>query len=82
MKTHSPMYISSGFRSAGITLCGEERAMGMCSWLVSASQWFSVLPLPDDQWEITVKEENEARIQAWCANHSSKTSKTSPDVQP
>jgi hypothetical protein len=26
--------------------------------LVHASQWFSVLPLPDDHFEITVKKEN------------------------
>jgi len=41
--------------------------MAVCTRLVSSSQWFSVLPLPDDLWEITVKEENEARLQAWCA---------------
>jgi len=35
--------------------------------MVSSSQWFSVLPLPDDHWEITVKVENEARLRAWCA---------------
>lgn len=67
MKTHPPMYISSGLRTASITLGGESRALAVCSKLVNASQWFSVLPLPDDHWEITVKEENEARLRAWCA---------------
>jgi len=61
------MSISSGLRTASITLCGESRAMAACRRLVSSSQWFSVLPLPDDHWEITVKEENEARLRAWCA---------------
>ena len=41
-----------------------------------------VLPLPDELWEITVKEENEARLRAWCADHSATSSKTSPDAPP
>jgi len=40
--------------------------MALCSQLISSSQWFSVLPLPGDHWEVTVKEENEARLRAWC----------------
>ncbi len=42
--------------------------MVMSNLLVSSSQWFSVLPLPDDCWEITVKEENEGRLKAWCSS--------------
>ncbi|MBN8420644.1 MAG: hypothetical protein J0L73_17130 [Verrucomicrobia bacterium] len=67
MSTHPPMYTSSSLRTASITLSGESQAMAACSRLVSSSQWFSVLPLPDDHWEITVKVENEARLRAWCA---------------
>lgn len=76
------MHMSSGYRTASITLCGEARAKAVCSLLIISSQWFSVLPLPDDLWEITVKEENEARLQAWGADHSSIPSKTSPDASP
>lgn len=82
MSIHPPMYISSGFRSAGIILFGEARAMAMCSRLVSSSQWFSVLPLPDDHWEITVKEENEVRLRVWCADHPATSLETSPDAPP
>lgn len=42
--------------------------MVMTNLLVQASQWFSILPLPDDHWEITVKEENERRLHSWCAS--------------
>lgn len=62
------MYVSSDLRTSTITLRGESQTMVMSSLLVQASQWFSILPLPDDQWEITVKEENEGRLQSWCMN--------------
>jgi hypothetical protein len=42
--------------------------MAVSDRLVSSSQWFSMLPLPDDHWEITVKKENEGRLKAWCAS--------------
>lgn len=42
--------------------------MAMTNLLVQASQWFSILPLPDDHWEITVKDENEGRLHSWCMN--------------
>ena len=40
--------------------------MIVCNRLVTASQWFSVLPLPEDLWEITGKKENEGRLKEWC----------------
>jgi len=68
MGFHPFIHFPSGLRTASVTLCGESRAKAISSRLIGASQWFSVLPLPDDLWEITVKEENEARLQAWCAS--------------
>jgi hypothetical protein len=61
------MYVSSELRTSSITLFGESQTMVMSNLLVQASQWFSILPLPDDKWEITVKEENERRLHSWCA---------------
>ena len=63
---HPSAHALYGFRTASVTLCGEARAMEVAIRLVSASQWFSVLPLPDDHWEITVKKENESHLQTWC----------------
>ena len=63
---HKPLYVSSDLRTSSVTLRGESQAMVMSNLLVSSSQWFSVLPLPDDRWEVTVKQENEGRLQAWC----------------
>ncbi len=63
---HKPLYVSSDLRTSSVTLRGESQAMVMSNLLVSSSQWFNVLPLPDDRWEVTVKQENEGRLQAWC----------------
>jgi hypothetical protein len=30
--------------------------------LLARSMWFAVMPLPNDQWEITVKSERAARV--------------------
>ncbi|WP_221306164.1 hypothetical protein, partial [Prosthecobacter vanneervenii] len=66
MRTHAPVQDSSHFRTVQATLCGETRAMALCGLLVHASQWFSVMPLPDDQWEVCVKKENEDLLHSWC----------------
>ena len=50
-------------RTTHRTVDGEANVKSLCSELISASQWFSVLPLPDDKWEISVKEENGERLQ-------------------
>lgn len=36
----------------------EEATRRVVSRLITCSQWFEVLPLPDDEWKITVKKEN------------------------
>ena len=60
------MNATDHLRTARISLRGESQTMIVCNRLVMASQWFSVLPLPDDLWVITVKQENEGRLKAWC----------------
>ncbi len=40
--------------------------MLISSALVHASQWFSVMPLPRDRWEIEVKVENRELVQSLC----------------
>ncbi len=67
MRAHSPAHDSSHFHTANATLRGAPCMMGLCCLLVHASQWFSVLPLPDDQWEVCVKKENEDLLHSWCA---------------
>lgn len=52
-------------RTTTIKLSGEANVSSLCGKLITASQWFSVLPLPDDSWEIEVKNENAERLQAW-----------------
>jgi hypothetical protein len=74
MKAHLSIHFPSGLRTTSITLASESRTMAVCRQLIIFSQWFSVLPLPDDLWEITVKEENEARLRAWCEDHSATSS--------
>lgn len=51
--------------TARIEVIGLIRVQGLCDRLIAASQWFSVLPLPDDGWEIEVKEENLERLLGW-----------------
>ena len=52
-------------RTTSRTVAGEANVNSLCHKLTAASQWFSVLPLPDDKWEVAVKEENCERLQAW-----------------
>ncbi len=40
----------------------EEMLRYVVRQLISLSIWFEVLPLPDDEWDITVKVENQQRL--------------------
>lgn len=44
------------------TLEGEESITDAITKVVHASMWFEVTPLPDDFWDLTVKDENESLI--------------------
>lgn len=55
----------NAMRTARIEVVGFKRVQSLCELLIAASQWFSVLPLPDDGWEIEVKEENLERLLGW-----------------
>tara|TARA_R110002049_G_scaffold30888_1_gene105510 strand:+ start:1016 stop:1213 length:198 start_codon:yes stop_codon:yes gene_type:complete len=48
-------------------LSGEPNVSSLCEKLIMASQWFCVLPLPNDSWEIEVKLENAEILNAWIA---------------
>jgi len=39
----------NAIRTARIEVIGLNRVQGLCDRLIAASQWFSVLPLPDDE---------------------------------
>lgn len=52
------------FKIDRIRLFGESRLRTLCDQLISWSQWFSVMPLPDDEWEIEVRIENAARVRS------------------
>lgn len=52
-------------RIAKTVIAGESNARMISARLIDASQWFSVLPLPHDKWEIEVKEENSAMLSLW-----------------
>lgn len=60
------MHLLPVIRTCRFTLGGEAQAMLITSALVHASQWFSVLPLPCDRWEIEVKEENRELVRSLC----------------
>ncbi len=40
----------------------EEVLRYIVRQLIALSVWFEVLPLPDDEWDITVKVENRQRL--------------------
>lgn len=57
-KRHKFKTFSKVFTNAG--------AIMMVHRLMNTSQWFEVTPLPDDEWQITVKIENKHFvIQIW-----------------
>ena len=45
-------------RTASLKVLGEAWAGQVACGLIFHAQWFQVTPLPDDEWEFTVKEEN------------------------
>ena len=55
----------SHLRTAAVVVSGESKVIPLCRKLISASQWFSVTPLPDDRWEVVVKAENESHLRVW-----------------
>lgn len=52
-------------RTSVVTISKEASVGPVCAKLIAASQWFSVTPLPDDQWEIAVKVENVDILATW-----------------
>lgn len=40
-----------------IVLTSEETIRRVTAGLITASAWFEVTPLPDDEWEVAVKDE-------------------------
>lgn len=45
-------------RTYSLVLLGMEHTKQVVLRLIARSQWFELEPLPDDEWEIKVKEEN------------------------
>lgn len=45
------------------TILGQDAFNVVVALLSNSSQWFEVTPLPDDRWEIKVKEENKGFLQ-------------------
>jgi hypothetical protein len=45
-------------RTTAIKLRSEGEAVALTTWLVLDSQYFSVEPLPDGEWELRVKDEH------------------------
>ena len=60
------MTLPAQFKTSRFTLRGESQAMLISSALVHASQWFSVLPLACDGWEVEVKIENHELVRSLC----------------
>lgn len=51
-----------------VRVSGQPSVHKLCNLLIGASQWFAVVPLPDDEWEIEVKSENLNRLCHWVAS--------------
>lgn len=50
-------------RSFYLTVKGEKLATEIVNTLIDKSQWFEFLPLPDGEYEITVKQENQELLE-------------------
>lgn len=46
------------FKTKSVILLGKKSIELAVARLIENSQWFAVTPLPDDEWELHVKEEN------------------------
>ncbi|MEJ8837577.1 hypothetical protein [Ramlibacter sp. AN1133] len=51
------------FATHAVILDGEDAMRTIAHHLVDQSIWFAVTPLPDDQWELEVKEGEQHRVQ-------------------
>lgn len=49
-------------RTTTFLLSSGRECQELMNWLFESSQWFSVDPLPNDQWEVTVKSELELQV--------------------
>lgn len=50
------------FKTTKFIVTGEINLRQLVTIIITASQWFAVMPLPDDQWQVEVKEENANRF--------------------
>lgn len=48
------------FKTKTIVVKKEENIRNLIYFLMG--QWFAVMPLPDDEWEVSVKKENYGRV--------------------
>ena len=53
------------FHTTRIEVLGIHQVKQLCQRLIDFSQWFTVMPLPDDVWEIEIKKENLNLVQSW-----------------
>ena len=53
------------FKTERISIFGQARLRAVCDQLIEWSQWFSIMPMPEDEWEIEVKIENAERVRSW-----------------
>ena len=50
-------------RLVRFTFAGEDKAVEIATSLVRNSKWFELMPLPDDEWDVDVKIENERFVE-------------------
>lgn len=50
------------FNTDCIRISGGQSVQSVCAQMIAWSQWFSVMPLPDDEWEVAVRPENAERV--------------------
>ena len=53
------------FKTERVSVFGEAPLRAVCDQLIEWSQWFIVMPMPDDEWEVEVKVENVERVRSW-----------------
>jgi hypothetical protein len=44
--------------TASVTMQSYPKVMALVEAIMARSQWFAVMPLPDDAYEVTMKQEN------------------------
>lgn len=50
------------FKTVEYGIKGEGLLRATVARIITASQWFSVTPYPDDYWVVRMKEENESML--------------------